>query len=372
MAEEKNTLSETEELKTDKVPEKPEDSPTPIDSKGLKKRLILSSISVLLLVLISSFFWKNGDSLYFEDSRLLMDTVITIKVYGIRGYFGMQAAFKKFAEIEKKTSFYDSNSSLAQLNKTGYHKFEPNKQNRDMLSEIALGAKYLCKQTNGYFDPSFAAIHEIYGFHDKVGRLPSEDEIRQALDKCGYDEVISVDNSNNISLASGSMIDFGGIAGGYAISSAKAILKAAGCKAFLIDDAGDIWFEGNKPNDTPWTVSVRDPRDGSTLAKIISKQPLAISTSGDYERFIEVNGKRYGHIMNPKTGKPADYYDSVTVITHDPIWTDVLSTALFAMPPEEAYEWAEKNSVAALFLTKDGKIVVSEAGKSLFTDIKGK
>ena len=106
------------------------------------------------------------------------------------------------------------------------------------------------------------------------------------------------------------------------------------------------------------------------LAIIESKIPLAISTSGDYERYVVVDGRKYGHIMDPKTGKPADYYDSVTVVTFDPIQSDVLSTALFAMPPEKAYKWAEDKNVAALFLDKNGKITVTQRGKLYFSNIK--
>jgi thiamine biosynthesis lipoprotein len=103
---------------------------------------------------------------------------------------------------------------------------------------------------------------------------------------------------------------------------------------------------------------------------IESKTPLAISTSGDYERYVVVDGKRYGHIMDPKSGIPADYYDSVTVVTLDPIQSDVLSTALFAMPPDEAYKFAEEKNIAALFLDKNGKVTVTPRGKLYFSKIK--
>ena len=360
------------------IDEKNKDLETPIEElpefeqKRIKKKLILSSITVLLLVLFSSWFYVHGDSLFFSDTRFLMNTAYTIKVYGIKGYLGMQAAFKKIDEVEKQTSFYKESSGLYTLNKTGKYEYNfNNKYKRDLLREIAIQGKFMCENTNGYFDPSFAALHEIYGFHtpEKTGRLPNEKELADTLLKCGYSKVLNI-NEQNLTIASGSMIDFGGIVGGFSIIYAREILKAAGCKAFLIDDAGDIWFEGEKPDKSPWKVAVRDPRDGGNLALIESKTPLAISTSGDYERYVVVDGKRYGHIMDPKTGKPADYYDSVTVVTLDPIQSDVLSTALFAMPPEKAYKWAEDKNVAALFLEKNGKITVTPRGKLYFSNIK--
>ena len=342
------------------------------EQKRIKKKLILSSITVLSLVLFSSWFYVHGDKLYFDDTRFLMNTAYTIKVYGIKGYLGMQAAFKKIKEIENQTSFYEESSGLKTLNKTGKYEYNfNNKFKRDLLREIAIQAKFMYENTDGYFDPSFAALHEIYGFHtpEKAGRLPNEQELKDTLSKCGYSNVLNI-NEKDLTIASGSMIDFGGIVGGFSIVYTREILKAAGCKTFLIDDAGDIWFEGMKPDKSPWRVAVKDPRSGGSLAMIVSNTPLAISTSGDYERYVVVDGKRYGHIMDPKTGKPANYYDSVTVVTLDPIQSDVLSTALFAMPPEKAYKWAEDKNIAALFLAKDGKITVSSKGKLYFSDIK--
>ena len=339
-----------------------------------KKKLILSNITIVILVLFSSWFYVYGDKLYFDDTRFLMNTAYTIKVYGIQGYFGMQAAFKKIKEIEKQTSFYEKESCLYKLNKTGKYTFNTNnKYNMDLLKTIALGSKYMYENTDGYFDPSFASLHEIYGFHtpEKTGKLPDDSLLKYTLLKCGYTHVLHF-KENEMTLNEGAMIDFGGIVGGYSILTAREILRAANCKAFLIDDAGDIWFEGEKPDKSPWRVAVKDPRGGSSLAMIVSKTPLAISTSGDYERYVVIDGKKYGHIMNPKTGRPADYYDSVTVVTLDPLQSDVLSTALFAMPPEKAYKWAEDKQIAALFLSKDGNITLSSKGKLYFSDLKVK
>ncbi len=364
--------------KTNDVKNQNDKVETPIDElpdfykQKLKKKLIFSSVAVILLLILSSWFYVHENNLFFQDTRFLMNTAYTIKVYGIRGYLGMQAAFRKIAEIEKQTSFYNDNSGLTKLNKTGKYNYNfNNKFGRDLLREIAIQAKFIYENTEGYFDPSFAALHELYGFHtiDKTGRLPSDKEIAGTLLNCGYSKVLTI-NENNLKLKNGSMIDFGGIVGGFSIIYSREILKKAGCKAFLIDDAGDIWFEGEKPDKSPWRVAVKDPHSSKSLAMIESKEPLAISTSGDYERYVTVDGKKYGHIMDPKTGRPASYYDSVTVVTNNPIQSDVLSTALFAMPPEKAYKWADEKGIAALFLDKNGKLTLTNKGKLYFTDLK--
>ena len=231
--------SDNKENKETTIEELPE-----FEKERIKKKLILSSITIIILVLFSSWFYVHGDSLFFSDTRFLMNTAYTIKVYGIRGYFGMQAAFKKIAEIEKQTSFYEESSGLKTLNKTGKYEYNfNNKYKRDLLREIAIQAKFMYENTNGYFDPSFAALHEIYGFHtpEKIGRLPNEQELKDTLSKCSYSKVLHI-NEKDLTMASGSMIDFGGIVGGFSVIYAREILRAAGCKAFLIDDAGDIWL----------------------------------------------------------------------------------------------------------------------------------
>jgi thiamine biosynthesis lipoprotein len=226
------------------------------------------------------------------------------------------------------------------------------------------------KRSGGYFDPSFARLQQAYGFYSDAGRLPGEEEVTRLLhDNCGLDRVFRRED-NDFTLASGSLLDLGGIAGGYAIEKAAHVLRTANCTGFLIDDAGDIWFEGKKPDNSPWRIAVRDPRDNGTLALIESKNPLAISTSGDYERFIIVEGNRYGHIMNPYTGRPVDYYSSVTIIASEPVAADALSTAVFAMPPEIAFKWVEERNLAALFLTSTGTIHLSSAGRNYFSQVK--
>jgi thiamine biosynthesis lipoprotein len=127
---------------------------------------------------------------------------------------------------------------------------------------------------------------------------------------------------------------------------------------------------GQKPDKTAWRIAVRDPRDNGSLAFIESRSPLAISTSGDYERFITVDGVRYGHIMNPRSGRPVDYYSSVTIIASEPVAADALSTAVFAMPPDIAFSWVEERNLPALFLTSTGTIHLSTAGRQFFSQVK--
>ena len=294
------------------------------------------------------------------ESRLLMDTIISLRAYPPVKQEQVDAAFAEFSKVESAASFHLESSELTALNHNG------SLAATSSLTPLLQTAIDYHAQTDGYFDVSFASLQKAYGFYSGEGRLPDEAELAGLLrDRCGLSKVLQ-QSAQGFTLASGSLLDLGGIAGGYAIEKAARVLREAGCSGFLIDDAGDIWVEGSKPDGSAWRIAVRDPRDNGTLALIETRTPLAISTSGDYERYITVDGKRYGHIMNPHSGRPVDYYSSVTIIASEPVAADALSTAVFAMPPELAFKWVEERNLAALFLTSTGTIHLSSAGRQYF------
>lgn len=301
------------------------------------------------------------------ESRIMMDTLVTINTYAaskdaeeVRAF--IDHGFSQFAAVEQMASFHLPESELSMLNDSGAH--DPSSGFLRLVEE----SLRLHEETMGYFDASFAVLQSAYGFYDGNHRVPGEDEIKKLMSLTGLSKVIEVAD-NRLKLASGSLIDMGGIAGGYAVDIVAEELRKKGLKSFLIDDAGDIWLEGLKPGAKPWRVAVRDPRNNGVLAIITSAVPVAISTSGDYERFIEIGEKKYGHIMNAKTGRPVDYYSSVTIIASTTIKADAYSTAAFAMPPAVAFEWVENMKLPALFLTNEGEIYLSSSGKNWFSQV---
>ncbi len=330
------------------------------------RSVIVAVFSFLLVMAVALHVRESRRQAFFSESRMLMDTVISIKAWPADSAEAVARAFDEFATVEKKASFHIASSELSQLNNTGTLDLHAS------TSELLQIGVDFYHRTEGYFDPSFALLQKAYGFYDEKGRLPSDEEISQILATgCGLERVLARDDERWL-LAPGSLLDFGGLAGGYAIEKAKIALRAASCSAFLIDDAGDIWFEGQKPDGKPWRIAVRDPRDNTALAYVESHQPMAVSTSGDYERFIIIDGRKHGHIMNPLTGRPVDYYSSVTVVASDALTADALSTAVFAMPPETAFAWVDTQNLPVLFLTATGSIHLSQAGQAVFTGVKEK
>ena len=243
-----------------------------------------------------------------------MDTVVSVSAYGPADVASeaIGRAFEAMRRIDALASFHRADSALHRFN--AQRSLVPSPE----LAAIFRQASASAALSGGVFDPTFAVLHRIYGFYDQKGRLPSDDEIARTLPLIGWSRMV-VEREGAFTLASGALVDLGGIAGGFAVEAAAQAMRTASCTAFFIDDGGDLWMEGRKPNGRPWRVAVLDPRTNGTLAVIESEQPVAISTSGDYERFVEVDGRRYGHIMDPRTGRPPTYHRSVTVIASTPI-----------------------------------------------------
>ncbi len=296
------------------------------------------------------------------QTRMMMDTFVTFTVYGPRTKVeaAMENAFGRMEELEAVASFHKSSSELSRLNRE--RTLAPSASFARLLGEAEKAFAF----TGGVFDPSFAPLHRAYGFHDGKGRIPPPREIADCLERVGWSRVVSW-GTGTIGLASGALIDLGGVAGGLAIELAIDSFHQAGIGAFFIDDGGDLWMEGRKPDGFPWKIAVKDPRGDGSLAFIETSGPTAISTSGDYERFVMAGDRRIGHIMDPLSGEPASHYRSVTVIASSALESDILSTTLFALPPAQARGFCEEHGVPALFLPATGPIWISKPGIGRFT-----
>lgn len=326
------------------------------------KHLIVLILATLLLFSLVGREFSPAPTVVRTES--LMDTLITIKAWGPEptALTAVERGFEVFRRIDRLASFHRADSELSQLNQL--RTLPANAS----LSELLEHAARVSHESGGIFDPTFAVLHRAYGFYDHHERIPSDAEIQQLMQFVGWDKVVLRD-PESWRLASGALVDLGGVAGGYAVDQAAAVMRGSGCSAFLIDDAGDLWMEGTKPGGAPWKIMVKDPRGDTALAYVESRVPVAISTSGDYERFIEVDGRKINHIFNPRTGRSADWYRSVTVVASTSLEADTHSTALFAMPPQEAREWAERHQTAALFLPASGTTWVTTAGNAWFTQV---
>ena len=297
----------------------------------------------------------------FKKSRILMDTQVTVTVvYGSRDSAekAIDAAFSEIEKIESLTNFYGAGSEISLINKNAG--ISVTKVSPEVLEMIGK-ALYVSEMTDGAFDITIGAVTRLYDFHKKI--KPEESTLLKNISLVNYRDV-SVDSSaSTIFLKKkGMIIDAGGIAKGYAADKAVGVLKKQGIASGLVAIAGDIKAFGQKPDGKPWQIGIRNPRGKDQDDDIMATLPLsdrAISTAGDYERFFLIDGMRYHHILNPKTGYPAGGCRSVTVTARDGVFADAFDTGIFVLGPDKGMKVLER-------LRFDGIIVDSE-GKMHFT-----
>ena len=218
--------------------------------------------------------------------------------------------------------------------------------------------------SGGAFDPTVAPVMDAWDFTGDAPRVPSDEELSALLAHVGL-EKLSVDG-NTIALSDGAQLDLGGIAKGYAGDAVRTVLAEFGVTSAVIDLGGDVGLLGAKPDGSDWRVAVKDPADPSKFLGVLTAADTFVVTSGIYERGFEENGVRYHHIIDPKTGKPAESgLVSVTVMCGDGAWADALSTACFVLG--EAGSLALRDTLAAEKNLRIELILVTDDGHVRYT-----
>lgn len=216
-------------------------------------------------------------------------------------------------------------------------------------------------RTEGAFDPTFASLWGLWRFHsDEAAKIPSREEAQRRADLIDYRGVIIDPDSGKVHLKRpGMKLGLGGIAKGYSVDRAVHLLRARGFSDFFIKLGGELYLAGTR-GDRPWVAGVQDPRDPARSIAVLALQNSAFTTSGDYQRYIMVDGVRYHHIIDPKTGYPADKCRSVTIVAKKAEDADALSTGVFVMGPERGMKLIESlPGVEAIIVDAQGALTVS-------------
>lgn len=262
-------------------------------------------------------------------SRNLLGTIITVTIPGRESSpDAFKAAFDEIVKVQKAFSIYDPESELSAINRDAYS--APVKISRELFGVIDFSNR-VSERTGGAFDITWASSGKVWDFSDPEKFTPPADQkIKEILPLISFKNVKLDKKSGTIRiLKPGTKIGLGGIAKGYAAKMAMTALKNKGVHGAIVACAGDIQVIGDN-NGRPWMAGVQDPRGNAVIATFPMSDGDSVSTSGDYERFRIVNGRRYHHIINPATGYPADSgLISVTVFSRDPMVSDAYSTAFF-------------------------------------------
>ncbi|WP_227715075.1 FAD:protein FMN transferase [Marinobacter sp. 1-3A] len=243
-----------------------------------------------------------------------------------------------FHQVDRDMSRYREDSELSGLNRKAA---DDPVQVSTGLFQVLKKAEEVAVLSGGAFDISFGSVGYLYDYRER--KQPSEEALQARLGHINHQDIVLDDKAQTVFFRQkGLLIDLGGIAKGYAVDLGIEHLKSAGVRHARLSAGGDLRLLGDKRG-RPWLVGVRDPRSENRNVVVLPLADLAISTSGDYERFfIDDQGERVHHILSPGTGKSVRGVQSVTIIGNDALTTDGLSTAVFVLGPKKGLEMIEK------------------------------
>jgi thiamine biosynthesis lipoprotein len=246
--------------------------------------------------------------------------------------FFMEQAVAEIQRIERLISSWDEQSETAEVNRQAGQ--QPVKVSEELFQLVSRSLA-LSKLTDGAFDISFAGMNKLWTFNKGVQEMPSAEELAESVERVGYEHIVLNEQHQTIFLEKeGMKIAFGAIGKGYAADKVKQLLKEQGVLAGIINASGDMTTWGQQPNGEEWKVAITNPLNKSEAFALVPVSDKAVVTSGDYERYVMIDGKRYAHIINPKTGMPASGLISVTVFAPSAELADALATAVFVMGAE--------------------------------------
>jgi thiamine biosynthesis lipoprotein len=254
--------------------------------------------------------------------------------------------------IDSLMSNWTTTSEVARLNREaglGATRVHPE------VGAVIAASLRLWRESDGAYDITVEPLVRAWGFLGGPRRVPSDDEIRAALARVGAQRVHYRAGDRTLRFDSaGVRIDLGGIAKGYAVDVAAESLSARGVRDALVDLSGNMFALGAPAGAVGWRIGVRDPRDRIPYLARLTIRDEAISTSGQYEQFVAVDGKTYGHIINPRTGRPAEGLIGVTVVSPSAMTCDAWDTPLFVLGPAEARRKARALPELAAILVQPG------------------
>lgn len=268
-------------------------------------------------------------------------------------------AIKEISRIEKLISSWDENSQTSKINR--YAGIEPVKVDVELFNLIER-AMAISKLTDGAFDISYASMDRIWRFDGSMTEMPSKAEFNQSIKKVGYDNIILDSENRTVFLqAEGMKIGFGAIGKGYAADMAKKLLISNGAVAGIINASGDMNTWGKQPDGSEWKVAITNPLDKTKSYGMLPITDGAVVTSGNYEKYVSIGGKRYSHIIDPRTGYPSSGIISVTVFAPNAELADALATSVFVMGQEVGLDRIDQlPQVECIIIDDKGNIIKSK------------
>ncbi len=274
----------------------------------------------------------------FKEKRLVMGTYAEVAVYDTDKEKAARAVDEAFDEMERLDglmSNYKTTSELSRINRDA--PLAPTGCDPELLGVIEDSVRY-SRLSGGAFDITVEHLEIMWGFYDGKARVPEADELAEVLPAVSYENIeIEGEGDSRLICFShpGTRIDLAGIGKGFAVDKAVDVLKRHGITSALVNIGEDIYALGHPPDADAWKIGIHH------LFGYLELKDKGVSTSLDYVRSVTINGKRYSHIFDPRTGMPVEKVVSVTVIADTAMEADALSTAAFVLGPEEGEDLLE-------------------------------
>ncbi|MDR2269459.1 MAG: FAD:protein FMN transferase [Sphingobacterium sp.] len=317
------------------------------------KRYLL--VSLLWLTVVSSGF----SQVLFKKQVTLMGSIFEISLVDQDSVQARQHVAEVIAEIERIENLISEWRPYTQISEVNRNAgIKPVQVDREVF-ELTKRAIQYARNSQGAFDISIIALDKIWKFDGSMTRMPSEEAIRNSVTKVGYEHILLDSVASTIFLElPGMKIGFGSIGKGYAADRGRDIMKARGIPAGIVNASGDLSSWGSQPNGEPWKIGVNNPFKSHQMVAVLRLNEMAVATSGSYEKYAEIDGKRYSHIINPVTGYPATGLTSVTIYGPSAELANALSTSIMVLGEKEGKKLIRNfPNYRFIFITDKGKVV---------------
>lgn len=319
--------------------------------------MIKKVLVVLMLGVVLTACTKSGKQ-EFKSEKFLFGTYIRITVFHEDSKVARDSMEKAFTEIERIDRKFNSHwdgSVIDRLNKRPHQGVDLDEEGIMLFDEV----RRVYDLTEGKFDITIEPLVQLWGFGDEDPHLPTGDEITEAMSKIDFG-LVEIEGSRISLRAPLEEIDTGAFLKGYATARAKVVIEETGVDSAFITTISSMETLGGKP-EGPWRIGIQDPNNSREILDIVMLDGQAMGISGDYQTFVEIEGKRYHHILDPHTGYPVEDKKLVAVICRDALMGDLYSTAFFLMDVEEVLEYAEGTEGLDVYIidAEDNRIMSS-------------
>lgn len=314
-------------------------------------------ISIFVLSCSISF----GQQVFKKKQSLLGSPfeITVVAADSVQGYQYTDMAIAEVKRIENLISDWIPTSQISKVNQNaGITPVQVDKEVFDLVER----AVKISKLTSGAFDISYASMDRIWKFDGSMKEMPSSEAIKKSVEKVGYQNIILNSETSTIFLKNkGMKLGLGGIGQGYIADKIKALLQVKGCNSGLVNVSGDINTWGKQPDGKSWTVGIVNPMNKNKVFATFPLDDSAVETSGSYEKYVTFNGKRYSHIIDPRTGYPASGIVSVSVFAKQTEIADALATGIFVMGVEVGLDLINQlNGIGCIIVDDKGTVHVSK------------